>query len=357
MTGERGSGQSNGNSPPQVARVQIIHLVPQTGIGGVEAAAASMAEIHTDRLDFLVRSIFGSSLPGFPVRLIDYIRAASGLLRSPPDLLIVSLWRAALVGILIKLLRRRVRLVLFLHSADDAHVLDRWANHLALWMCDWVWADSQTTLETRLQGRARARGSVISYRIANLPRVASANPRPNFIYWGRLHPIKQLDSAIRIFAGVRQACGTGQFVVIGPDSGAEAALREQVAAAGLNGCVQFRGPCDLTAITQEAAQASFFILTSKLEGMAAAVVEAMQLGLVPVVTPVGDIARYARDGENAVIVASEAQAIADVLVLLNSPERYQRLSDGASAEWSGMPTYRDSVLQACDRAMASTQAR
>ena len=40
------------------------------------------------------------------------------------------------------------------------------------------------------------------------------------------------------------------------------------------------------------ANASFYLQTSKFEGFAMSVVESMMMGLVPVVTPVGEIGRY-----------------------------------------------------------------
>ena len=46
------------------------------------------------------------------------------------------------------------------------------------------------------------------------------------------------------------------------------------------------------------------------------VVEAMQIGLVPIVTPVGEIARYCVDGKNAVWVQEDATAVDAVMRLI-----------------------------------------
>jgi glycosyltransferase involved in cell wall biosynthesis len=94
--------------------------------------------------------------------------------------------------------------------------------------------------------------------------------------------------------------------------------------------------------------ACFYLQTSIYEGMAMSVVEAMQLGLLPVVTPVGEIGSYCRDGGNAVVVNNDERAVADVLHLLTDPAAYGTLRQQAIEEWLDKPLYRESVLAACE---------
>jgi hypothetical protein len=89
--------------------------------------------------------------------------------------------------------------------------------------------------------------------------------------------------------------------------------------------------------------------------MAMASVEAMQLGLVPVVTPVGEVARYCRDRENAVIFREEGQAVRDVDALLRDPVRFAALSAAAIAEWRNAPMY-DEDFMAAARSLAGKGA-
>ena len=79
------------------------------------------------------------------------------------------------------------------------------------------------------------------------------------------------------------------------------------------------------------------------------VVEAMQLGLVPVVTPVGEIGRYCRAWENAIVVQDVAEAAAEVLALLHDPHKARSMGNAAMATWRGQPLYRDAVAAACRR--------
>jgi glycosyltransferase involved in cell wall biosynthesis len=116
---------------------------------------------------------------------------------------------------------------------------------------------------------------------------------------------------------------------------------------GLNDAITFSGAATHDEIAVFARNASFYIQTSQYEGMAMSVVEAMQMGLVPVVTAVGEIRSYCRNGYNGIVVESDQQSVEAILQLLHSKERYQALRSAAIATWKDQPLYRDSILQAC----------
>jgi glycosyltransferase involved in cell wall biosynthesis len=82
--------------------------------------------------------------------------------------------------------------------------------------------------------------------------------------------------------------------------------------------------------------------------MSMSVIEAMQAGLVPIVTPVGEIARYCVDNFNAVLVQEDVRTCETIIELLNNPSRYAELSAQASLTWASKPIYRDDVLTACN---------
>ncbi len=84
---------------------------------------------------------------------------------------------------------------------------------------------------------------------------------------------------------------------------------------------------------------TFFLMTSRWEGMAVSVVEAMQLGLIPVVTPVGEIANYCRAGTNAVIVDDDDAAAREVMSIAADACRRETMSAAAIACWAGVPDY------------------
>lgn len=328
----------------------VIHLIPYDGIGGVERAAASMRTTSTESIDFHVATIFPPSAA--KSRWVawnpwHFLRTAVNLCRIRPNVLIVSLWRAYAVGIVVKLLRPELRLVVFLHFPHDVHTPDRFLTRLAARLACRVWADSQETLTQRLPGLVADKGQVISFVTYRIPALPAMSVGPTFVFWGRLHAQKGLNRALRIFAAILAERPAARFWIVGPDGGDLGRVQGEVAALRLGDAVQFMGPKDFAGIREVASNASFYLQTSKLEGMAMSVVEAMQFGLVPVVTPVGEIAHYCRVGYNAVVVQDDLMAVTEVLAMLNNNSLFQEVRANAIATWENMPLYKDSVFAAC----------
>lgn len=329
---------------------KIIHLIPYDSIGGVETAARSMARVDAHDLAFRVETLFSSRAAKNRWHTFNpfaFVATLARIWRAAPEVLIVSLWRACAAGVALKIARPRLRLVLFLHSASDAHFLDRFFNRLAARLASRIWADSTETLKKRMPDFSKRKGEVISFVTSCLEPLPASPPKPRFAFWGRIHPVKGLERALGIFAAVRKARPDARFDIIGPDGGALARIRSVANALHLGQSVRFHGGLEFDQIRALAAQASFYLQTSVSEGMAMSVVEAMRCGLVPVVTPVGEIANYARDRKNAIVVSNDAEAAGEVLGLLVDEARYFSLRDAALATWANSPLYRDSVLGAC----------
>ena len=106
---------------------------------------------------------------------------------------------------------------------------------------------------------------------------------------GRLVPLKGVAMAIEAAAPLL-ADGRMRFDIIG-DGSERAALEAQVAGAGLNGAVTFHGWLDHRQVQDVAAQSQMLLFPSIREFGGGAVLEAMALGLVPVVVD------YAGPGE------------------------------------------------------------
>jgi len=337
--------------------VHVVHLIPYAGIGGVEIAARSLPAGWHGNLLFERQYLVSNStvIPrtgeyhGPQTSLNDprtYWHALWKLVRNPPDLLVASLWRGALVLIFLKLLRPHQRVALFLHSSFDVHFIDKLSNRLAMCFSDSIWCDSCATLQKRVPVNFQNRGRVISFLLNRRPLPDRRDPAPRFVFWGRLSAQKGLDRALRFFREVLHQESGASFTIIGPDDGQEDHLRTIVEEEDLVEHVFFKGPMQPEEIITEASRACFYLQTSPDEGMALSVVEAMQAGLVPVVTPVGEIARYCYDGQSAVFVHDDSAAIETVLGLLSDPERYWRMSRAAAEYWQEKALYRDDFLAA-----------
>ena len=339
---------------------KIVHLVPYDGIGGVEAAARSMGSLTHENISFDVAYIYQNLNAGRPSTSMfspwPLVTAAWRIRNVPPDVLIVSLWRSAIVGLIAKVLRPRIKLVTFLHNSTNVHFPDFVLTRLSVLFSTAVWADSQATLSGRVPDMQSKKCHVISFVTRRFDPLPLCPAIPSFIFWGRITQQKGLDRAIHLFANIQNRYPHSRFWVIGPDGGALQATQALCLSLGLEDSVTFLGSATHDEIVGYARNASFYLQTSHFEGMAMSVVEAMQLGLVPVVTPVGEIANYCLDGVNAVVVLSDQQAQADVIDLLDASARFKSMRADAIATWANQPLYRDSVLSACQDVLAAQSA-
>lgn len=358
------------DAPSQAGALpQIVHVIPYDGIGGVEIAASSVTPGCYP--GFVFRKVFVSSQNRTEPRAYvfepglgpennprAFLRTIAHLLRTKPDALILSLWRSCIVGLAIKILRPRTRLIVFLHNTRHSNVVDAALTRATAWLADAIWADSPSTAAQRLGSRWAASTRSISFLTIRLSRMAGDTPTPHFVTWGRLHPRKRIEWALEFFALIHARHPEARFVIIGPDRGEGPMLKAKAAQLGLQDAVDFVGPANLAQIAEYASHASFFIQTSRSEGMGMAAVEAMQFGLVPVVTPVGEIGKYVDDGRNGIWFADANDACAKVERLLADPAAFQAMSEAATQTWCDRPLYRDEFIAACgDTAARLEEAR
>lgn len=349
-------------------KINIIHLIPRDGIGGVETAARSMAT--TDKLicDFTLILIAGSKVATDCSRIIESVFrsvnnpfahyvALRKILRSKPDILICSLWRSMFVGLLVKIFRPQTRVVCFLHLASTVHFFDFVLNSLMMRYADAVWADSEATLIARYSNNKNKPTEVISFVLSDSPAVSCSNLfAPRFVFWGRLHHQKGIDRAIEFIAEVVKSVSQTQFEIWGPDDGERAKLLAQVRERGLTDHVHFMGPADPSQLQEIASGHAFYLQLSRSEGMAISVVEAMQLGLVPIVTPVGEIAKYCCSGKNSIIFEdpnNPTSIVNALLELLHNESEYRKLQSAAQKYWDEAHLYKDDICVAAAKLLTS----
>lgn len=346
----------------------IVHVIPYDGIGGVEIATAS---VDAGRYPgFVFTKAFIATMGKMVNRPYVYqsgcgpennprafIRTIRYLLKAKPQVLVLSLWRSCIVGLIVKALRPRTRLIVFLHNTRHSNRVDAILTQATARVASGIWADSASSAEERLGPAWVSRTRPISFLTRRVARVSGDEPCPHFVTWGRLHPRKRIEMALDFFALLHARHPHARFTIIGPDRGEGAMLRAKVVSLGLQHAVRFAGPADLDRIAQEASQCAFFIQTSRAEGMGMAVVEAMQFGLVPVVTPVGEIGTYVSDGHNGICFTSPEDTLEKVEHLLANPEAYRAMSLATTRTWQGHPLYRDEFLAACGELAAEVATR
>lgn len=342
--------------------IEFLHILPEDGIGGAEIAARAAAAALPGRVTV---AVLGGPAPADGVRVLgcghplNPIAAwrAGRLARAYP-VAVFSLWKSVLAMLASAVLAPRTRRVLFLHSDRRVHLPDTLATWLGGWMADEIWGDCQRTLDgvARLK-RPGIPGRAISFVLGRLAPIRRTRPRPRFIFWGRLNSLKRIDRAIDLFAAIARTRPDARFLLIGPDADSEAALRAQVTALGLDDKVTFAGARSLSEIAALSADYDIFLQLSEQEGAAMSLIEAMQLGLVPVVTPVGEMGHYVTPMETGVIYETPGQAAAEIERILDDPELFARISAAAVDHWGGRRLYHEDIAAAAEALAALSSVK
>ncbi|MDN6604385.1 glycosyltransferase [Brevibacterium sp.] len=330
--------------------IRVAHLIHTTGIGGVEAAV----DLVVRRADLLLYRVFAfeqaepsAVSADFAGAGVNSPRSALGMLRRlhvfRPEVVVSSLWRSVIVGGVHRIRRPRTPWVIYVHNTRYTNVVDALVHRVALPFADRILCDSAAALDALVPKSLRSRAEVVCpdselmylSRRRALPAASDAGGPPSgiepagddlpdpdsgsdsrqpmrIIYWGRAVEAKRLDRSLELVAAL-EAAAPGAFAldIISPET---PTLRVILAMAHDRGLpLTWLGAGKADHILAHAENASFFLQLSEYEGLAMSVREALALGLVPVVTPVGAIRHYTEDGVNAVHVRNDdAEASSEV---------------------------------------------
>jgi colanic acid/amylovoran biosynthesis glycosyltransferase len=161
-----------------------------------------------------------------------------------------------------------------------------------------------------------------------------AGSRPEIISVGRLIEKKGFGDLISACALLRSRDRSFRCSIIG-EGPLEESLRTQVAASGLETCVELAGPRTQTEIAGRLAHATVFALpcTHEADGgmdnLPTVIMEAMAAGLPVISTPLGGIPEMVESGVTGELVPErDPTAFADAVEqMIENPERARRLGE------------------------------
>lgn len=305
--------------------MKILHVIPKQKMGGVETAVFSAYEninrVHCDFNIIIIEKnagVIANANDSFlrlntslinPMVFVKFIRV---IYREKPDIVVCSLWKSVLLGLFAKLLfiplKKKPRFVMIRHSTRYAHLVDKIINKLGYNYFDEVFFDSYITKEKCLQQeRIRKDGAVISFLTKKLkPKDYSFNSDVfRFVFIGRLHSIKNIISSLKFIRFLKDLNVNVRFDIYGPDEGELKTIKNFMETHRLENNVKYRGSVENKEIELVLSKYDFFLQMSRQEGMAMSVVEALQVGVIPCVTNVGEISSYCNDGTNSFLFDSK----------------------------------------------------
>ena len=333
-------------------KLKFIHLIPTSYGGGVESAGKSFLRYSCKDYDFKVCFLKKNK---FQNSLTSYLIAIKNIFFENPDIILTSLWKSNLVTLLYKIFKIKTRYILFLHSTKNKHFVDGLVSTLTSLFAYEIWADSEETLVKRINSLYiskfyktllinKNKKRIISFILSKLKPLNFEYCRPSFIYWGRLCPYKNIEKSIKLFAEVHKIYPKAVFTIIGPDYGSKKSIYKTINKLGLNSKVSVFDFMTFEQIKKYAKKASFFIQLSSYEGMAMSVAESMQLGLIPIVTNVGQIKVYCKDHHNSLIYKENDQEIVNyIFKLIKLKEKYNCIRQNIINTWQNSNTYAEDI--------------
>lgn len=290
-----------------------------------------------------------------PVTLSLVLRFAK---KFKPDIVLSSLWRASLMGVAIKLIWPRTKFIAFIHNTCFFHLPDSIATQMAIKLSDAVFVDAIATrkfVEDRFSPKGKVH--VISFITASSPAVFNRQINPEeglkLMYLGRLHKVKNVPAAIEVVSYLKQQGIKVHFDIYGPDNGELEAVRTLIKESKLEEEVKLKGQLNNTQKFNTFEHYDGYLQLSTCEGMAMSVVEAMQNGLMCIVTPVGEIPNYSEDMVSAIQFNIEneelrAQSLDKLIAALKNKELCNNIAYNAYSGFRNKPLYKDSIT-ACIR--------
>ncbi len=237
-----------------------------------------------------------------------------------------SFWRKALFAELARLFR--VPVILHLHGWDER--LARGARgalaRRQLERADRVIVLTRALRRQVLDAAPGARVEVIANHV-ELPEPPRHREHadPHLLFLGLLGARKGVPELLQAFRFVHAALPAARLVLAG--NGEERSIGQEIAALGLDGCVDVMGWVPEERKAAVFADADLLVLPSHREGLPLAVLEAMSFGLPVVATRVGGIPDVLTDGvEGFLVDEGDIEGLADRLTRLAAdPELRSRL--------------------------------
>jgi len=277
------------------------------------------------------------------------------ILKLKPDIIVSSLWRGSMLGMIIKIFKPRVKYFAFIHNTRFFHRLDAFFTIKAIEKADVVLTDSSSSSEFVEKLKSGANSRIISFLTNETPILLKElflekGTRIKLVFLGRLNPVKNVPLAIKSIKYLRERGLNVTLDIYGRDDGS---LKDVVSAISSNKLEQF------VTIKGEISPSERFVILNEYhglvqfsinEGMAMSIVEAMQYGLICFVTPVGEIPNYSKDLISAVHLVFSDNSSTNIVFskmknVLDDQELCKRLSFNAQKTFKNRQIFADSLIQ------------
>lgn len=278
-------------------KLNVVHLLPSLGIGGVEVGIVKSYASLQKQIDYQI--VYARSAGSYDLgqRSVWNQLFRIAFYRESIDVIVTSLWSAHLFGLIAWCIG--VKWIAFYHSSGVSHSLESLVLSLAWRFADMRLVDSNTCGTAMASKFGRGSWRVINY---HFPAYKPTKPWPerkiDIVFVGRAAHVKRLDLVVRLIDHYAQRRTNFRvvFAISGkpPDCVKKLANRQST-------MVEIRIDVSYLEVENLLANSQYFISLSDFEGFSMATAEAVMAGTIPVVRPVGEIKHYVSQ-ESGVIV-------------------------------------------------------
>ena len=342
-------------------KVKIAHLISSLHLGGVEKGIQLSINDLNLYFNYQVYTLSkkntlyignGYLNAGKYKNLIFSFFLLLNKLRSyKPDILISSLWKVAFISIVYKkIFHKKVVLVAFIHSETYFHFFDRFFIKQLLKAADAVAFDSRGSLMgIKTKSITAKKTYIIPYIFSHnngfIKNITNKNII-RFLFAGRITEIKNIEATLLFFKLAKDKNINFIFDIYGlGDIAYIKTLQLLIDKYQLSNNIFFKGVFDNTTANSIFNSYHFYIQFSKNEGMAMSVVDAMLCGLVPIVTPVGEIKNYVNHLTNGLLLSmvdkeyDYAELLKNLVSVISQPLLFEKMSYNALSYFKSQETY------------------
>lgn len=331
--------------------MKVLYCIPQNKIGGAEVVFSSLEETIFDDLEVVK----------FDLRITNnnpflYFKAIISIVRiirnQNINLVISSLWKSHLIVILSSFFCD-IKFIPFIHSTEWFNVFDKLISKYILRNSFAVIVDSESVRNARVKYLLHNRVFVVSMRTINSKNRKIYNNfslNVNFVFVGRITKSKRLDKSIFFLNLLKEKYPNLNitFNVFGPLEESYSEEWNNLILSNYNVQVYANGSIANKDVPNTLLGNDFYLQLSDIEGMSMSVMESMIVGLIPIVTRVGEIGSYAQDNVNA-IMCDKDDSIESIVnkfsLIFQDVVELNKISDRAFFTFNTTSLFKDDIFR------------
>ena len=351
---------------------KIIHIVPTFELGGVQTGILYSLKDLRKKYDYkvLVISIIDNDWiktqpddiknqiiwSGSNNIIKGWLNAYRILKREKPALIISSLWKSIIISVTYKIFNSKTKLIGFYHTSRYVHQLNNLFLKIITKFQDAAFADSEAVKKFIEEKYSIRNAEVIPFNFVFKTKKKEMKIfKTDFIklaYFGRLNEQKGVFRAIQFCKMLKSENISFCFDLYG--EGETEKIELFIKKYQLENVVFIHQLLPIDEVMNTMNNYDFLLQLSNHEGMALSVVEAMSAGLVPIVTPVGEISSYSRDGYNAIWLNPDfdqnlGELLLKVKKVIDNPHLYNEMSNRTPDLFKKYKTYTESLTESIDK--------